>query len=180
MKTVVLKGYIDADLVSRTTEQIADILEKNKDESISLEIDSDGGNMAQAIKFLKYVKIYVEGTNGTYVSVKIVNAKSSAALVALSLGHKRVMKKDSVLELHRGTLQIEVKDIDVLTGRLVSGKLPEKTLAVLQDYTDRFLDLLKNFRIDSNPGSMAKLRLTGWLKLSAEECLRLGMVDELF
>jgi len=170
MTLVLLNDFIDNNLVQRIKEFIG--LQPTREEFV-LVIDSDGGNLSPAMDFVSYMKT-LEGV-GLHISVHIYNAKSMAAVIALSLGSNRRMSKTGSLELHRGSLTLEASDFDLETGKISS-----RVLSQFKMYDILLQRILIEYGISKEPKMMAELHGSGWLKLSPEKCLEFGLVQELF
>ncbi len=98
-----------------------------------------------------------------------------AALIALAVGNYREMERDGILSLHTGTFPLQPSDID--SEGMIDPMLKKEIL----DYATLFANTLQQFpKLWSDTHRMATLAATGWLRLSAPECLELGLVDELF
>lgn len=135
-----------------------------------LVIESNGGDIIPALDFVRKVReIDFQGCFG----VKIYQAASAAAFVALSLGDHREIKYDSSLELHRGRLQLEAADF------LHDGRVPETFLGPFQAYTCALDDLVERKGL-VDIMLLGEFHGTGWLKLSAEQCLEFGLVQVIF
>ena len=171
---VLLKGFLDREKIYAAVRDISLCLTMGEQEVI-LVIDSDGGNISPAVDFISFME-KSEKHGLSRLGVKIYNAKSMAALIAIAvtLPEYREMSEKTILEFHRGTLQLEASDFDLKTGQIS----PE----ILEQFVT-YNDILRaslGSRISDNQKLMAEFYASNWLRLSAERCLELGLVGKIF
>lgn len=181
LNSVLLSGRLTEKRLCQATREIQNIA-SGFDRSFNLVIDSDGGDMKPTIEFVEFLWTLT----GAYEKrsarkkldppvVKIYHAESAAAFIALAVKARKEMQKGSTLDLHRGALWIEATEID-----LDSGKLNDDTLGRLKQYEAYLKQALGENELLSDSKAMADLYGSGWLRLSADECLKRGIVQELF
>ena len=170
---VLLKGFLDRESIDEASREISVYLAEGEKELI-LVIDSDGGNISPAIDFIKDLEKAEK--SGILIRVRIYNAKSMAALIAIAVSCReyREVSKEAVIEFHRGTLQLEASDFDLKTGRIH----PE----ILEQFVtyNGILRASLGSKISDNQKLMAEFYASNWLRLSAEKCLELGLADKIF
>ena len=171
---VLLKGSLNREKINEAIRDISRCLMVGHQEVI-LVMDSDGGNISPAINFIEYIE-KAESHGLSTLRVRIYNAKSMAALiaVAVTLPEYREISRETILEFHRGTLQLEAPDFDHKTGQIS----PE----ILEQFVT-YNDILRaslGSKISDNQKLMAEFYASNWLKLSAERCLELGLVGKIF
>ncbi len=169
LNSVLLSGRLTEKRLCQATREIQNIA-REPDRSFNLVIDSDGGDMKPTIEFVEFL-----WATGYEPGVKIYHAESAAAFIALAVKAKKEMQRDASLDLHRGALWIEATEID-----LESGKLNEETLCRLKQYEAYLKQALGETGLLSDSKAMADLYGSGWLRLSADDCLARGIVQELF
>lgn len=160
-----MRGLLDKHLLDAVLAQLREAPAPR-----ALSIDSDGGQVGAALGFVTAVK--EAGLDDT-MTVRIHHAASAAAFVALSLGTHRLMRRGTTLDLHRGSLTLETVDYEF------DGKVPERLLARTRDYLAALDGLLQGFGL-YDPHLLGTFLGSGWLKLTDEQCLRFGLVQELF
>lgn len=166
--SVLLRGYLSKKEFEEAFQEI-DRFDLFDDEGeCILVVDSDGGDFQPAMEFVGKVREL-----GTRVLVKVYNAQSAAAFVALSLKHYAEMKGGTVMGFHRGFFKLEAPDISY------DGKVPEPKLLALREYNAELEGILSKCGV-KDPKLLAELYGRGWLNLSAELCLELGLVNRLF
>lgn len=137
-----------------------------------LVIDSDGGDSSALHGFIECIledqrtRAAAEGSD-----VKIYNAQSAAAVIALSLGCRREMAAGTLIGLHLPLVALNIGDVeddDRITPRILEGC--RKTEQVLERLINRHgLGERKSGFYSS-----------GWLRVTAEDCLSKGLVNALF
>jgi hypothetical protein len=103
--------------------------------------------------------------------VKIYEASSAAAYIALAIGGEREMAKKATLSLHRGEFILSPTKINP------EGKVDESLITEFKKYDMALVETLKSVKLDDRTD---KLYASDWLHLSAEECLMRGIVQRLF
>jgi ATP-dependent protease ClpP protease subunit len=172
MNIVPLKGYLTAPYVEGRKKEIHDLFSAGERE-VTLAVSSDGGLVSPTVSFIDDL-LELE-RRGLKVCVRIQNAKSMALVLALSFGGKRTMKRSTLLEFHLGSLHLEATDFDHRTGAILSPILVD-----FRRYEVLLQAILDKYGISKSKKMMAELYGSNWLSLNGTECLRLGLVDELF
>ncbi|OHB17285.1 MAG: hypothetical protein A2544_01650 [Candidatus Zambryskibacteria bacterium RIFOXYD2_FULL_43_10] len=149
-----------------------DILRINNEMFLSrynLVMKSHGGDIVSALNFVDWVQ-----SLGVKFSVKIYEAQSAAAFVAFSLADEIELHSFAEIGFHLGEIPVSINDI------MPNGQLPQTMRENLSRYTNAMSNLMKKLGIDMDKFLMAELCGSGWLRLSAKECLKRGMVQRLF
>ncbi|MDO8728286.1 MAG: hypothetical protein Q7K26_00175 [bacterium] len=149
-----------------------DILRIKNDTSVSqcnLVMQSHGGDIVSALNFVDWAK-----TLGIKFSAKIYEAQSAAAYVAFSLADEIELKSSAETGFHLGEIPLGVNDI------LPNGQIPQPMRENVSKYTNAMTNLMRKLGIDTDQFLMAELCGSGWLRLSAKECLERGLVQRLF
>ncbi|PIP55768.1 MAG: hypothetical protein CO183_01475 [Candidatus Zambryskibacteria bacterium CG_4_9_14_3_um_filter_42_9] len=167
INTVLLSGYLSNKVLEEAFQEIKNLDNGGRRECV-LVIDSDGGNFASALEFVEKVRELT-----IKFLVKAYNAQSAAAFIALSLRHYAELKRNTIIGFHQGVFKLEAPDISR------DGKVPERMLGELRMYNAELDKILKKCEI-KDPKLLAELHGSGWLNLSAHQCLELGVVNELF
>ena len=172
LNTILLVSLLTDDRLKQAAREIQ---EREAPRSFSLIIDSPGGDMKATIDFVVFLW-NAGGPESQLISgIKIYNADSAAAFIALAIPTYREMRKGATLGIHRGSVILEASEFDADTG-----VINQETLDRFKQhdaYLKRILDengLLKDKKL------MAELYGSGWLHLSADECLKRGIVKKLF
>ncbi len=126
-------------------------------------ITSEGGNGTKALEFIEKIK-----GSGLKFSAKIYHAESAAALIALASSEREIVKNGKLV-LHLGSVEIESCDISE------DGVIPEGYRVAAKKFRD---EMFKAAALP--PGNCVdKLLATNRLTLTAEECLKLGIVGRI-
>lgn len=172
INAVLISGEIDRERMYRAIGEIADIAVEAPSRKPVVVVDSDGGNAGSMYGFLDCI-LEDNPTQRSFehAEVKIYNAQSAAAIIALSIGRRRTMAARTQLGIH---LPLTTVDFD---GAGMDGRLfrPEGTAHAVE----RILGLMSRYGLDG-PEQRSQIFSTGWLRLSAEECHERGLVSELF
>jgi hypothetical protein len=172
INTVLLSGFLTKEKFTRAIEEIRLITIERM--FVSLIIASDGGDAVPAVNFIETVK-----SLGRF-EVKIYEASSTAAFIALALGgrrgsgEKREMSKDAILGIHRGEIRLSPSQISP------DGKIDEKLTKAFKSYDIALVEILAEAGFNNSKDLMAELYATDWIRLPAEECLKRNIVQRLF
>lgn len=166
---VLLSGQLNR---SRLKQAIDEIDHMAINEQYCLVIDSFGGDMKPTVDFVKYL---LDTGKQRLTNIKIYNAESAAALIALSVSVYREMRKDAKLSIHVGSLILEASGFDS-EGKILS----KETINKFRQYRDCLDQILEECKLSCDKKLMAELYGSNWLRLSPEECLRRGIVQRLF
>lgn len=169
LNSVLLSGRLTEKRLCQAVREIQNIT-NGSDHSFNLVIDSDGGDMKPTIDFVEFLWATRHSP-----AMKIYRAESAAAFIALAVKGQKELQKDASLDIHRGALWIEATEVDLKTG-----KLNDEMLSRLQQYEVYLKQVLRDVDLLSDSKAMADLYGSGWLRLSADECLKRGIVQELF
>ena len=173
MNSVLLSGPIDRERANIVLNDLKMTMKEGVRE-ITLEIDSDGGETSATLDMISKINAWQEYW-GVNLVVLIKNAKSSAALLALSVGSSKKIEKFAEITLHRGELHLQASDFDRETGVITN---PE-VMKIFDAYTAELGKVLSKYGLSQNKRIMAVLYATDWLVLTDESCLHLGIVSEI-
>ncbi len=171
MRKVLFRGFLDTVYLEKNKQKIRDLFVRGERE-ILLVVESKGGLVSPTISLIDELLQMQE--EGLRVNVLIRDAKSMALVLALSFNGKKSMSKRACVEFHLGSLRLEASDFDHATG-VISTSI----LASFWRYEILLQSLLDKYEISKSKKWMAKLYGSGWLTLTDEESLQLGLVDEL-
>lgn len=167
INSVLVEGHLTDSLLEETCREIGDVARAGM-KSCTLIVKSHGGDMVPAMKFVAAARALP-----LEFDVKVYNAQSAAAFVALSLRHCAEMKRGTVMGFHRGYLKVEEPDIST------SREVPKAMYEALLEYNGELDALLERNGV-SDPKLLAQFYGGGWMMLSADECLKYGIVQRLF
>lgn len=173
--SILISGDLDNERLYRVLGELADLgTTTTPDPELVLVIESNGGNCLSLRSFLECASADDRTRKAlAKAGVKIYNAQSAAAVIALSVGRYREMAAGTAIGLHLPLLPVDLFDVDG-DNRLVGLKFEEcrKTMEVVEEVTRRFgLD---------EPKLKSELHESGWLRLPALECLERGFVHRIF
>jgi hypothetical protein len=173
IQAVLISGEIDEARMYRALGELADIsAARSPSQSPVVVVDSDGGSAEKTYAFLEH--IFEDATARSaaeQADVKIYNAQSGAAIVALSIGQRRVMAAGTYLGFHLPVMTVRWDEVGG-DGRMCRAETGAR-------YVERTLALMNRYGLDS-PEQRSQILSTGWLRLSADECRKRGLVGALF
>lgn len=171
METVLLQGYINNDLATSTLQKIKQLM--NNQNLLKLEIDSDGGEVTATLGLIDNIqRLEAEGLS---LEIFITKASSCAALLALSVGSRKTIRRNASISLHTGQLEnVPLSLIDLKTG-----SVSEQVLKAVREYSERLREVLSRLGVARHTKLMSILYATDWLVLSDKACLSLGIVSEI-
>ena len=173
INAVLISGEIDRDRMYRALGELAEIAAKEaQSRKPVVVVDSMGGHIEPTCGFLDSVLEDIQTRRSLeQADVKIYNAQSAAAVIALSIGRRRTMAAGTELVVHLplATVQFDGAGMD---GRLYRPEGPAH-------WVERTLGLMSRYGLDG-PAQRSQLFSAGWLRLSADECHERGLVSELF
>jgi hypothetical protein len=175
IQSVLISGELDEARLARALGELADLGSAPVSaRNPVIVIDSDGGYVSALGGFLECV--FADQRTRSLVErarVKIYNAQSAAAIIALSFGGYREMAAGTSLGFHLPLLTLNIGDADrddrIAPRILESSQESELCLEQLMDRYGLNEPMLKS-----------ELYRSGWLRLTADECLRRGFVQALF
>ena len=173
--SVLISGALDEERLYRVLGELADLgTAQTADLELVLVIDSDGGNCGSLRSFLECATAD-DRTRAALANagVKIYNAQSAAAVIALSFGRYREVAPETAIGLHLPLLPVDMSFVDA-DDRLVEFKFEScrKTVEIVEE-------VMRRFGLDE-PKLKAELHESGWLRLPAQECLKRGIVHRVF
>ena len=173
LNTVLLSGHLTEEKLKLVAQEIK---EREPPRQFSLIIDSQGGDMKPTLDFVEFLWKNGGSDNHFLSGVKIYNAESAAAFIALAVPIYREMRISAVLGIHRGSVILEASDFNLQNGQVEN----QETLNRFEKYSTYLKCALDQGNLSSDPKLMAELYGSNWLRLSAEECLKRGIVQKLF
>jgi hypothetical protein len=166
--SVLLRGWLSKESLTKSFIEVENLTTLKRRKRVSLIIESCEGDAEAAVDFIRRCK----EQNLEYL-IKIYEAKSAAALIAISLGDYREMWSKAELALHRPEFRLSPTQISP------DGKVDESVLKSFKRYDDLLVQSLKAVGLDRKHLT-SKLYATDWLRLSSAECVAWGVVQVLF
>ena len=105
--------------------------------------------------------------------VKIYNAQSAAAIIALFVGRYREMAADTAIGLHLPLLTVDPFSVDA------DNHLTGCSLESCRTTVELVEGVMRRCGLDE-PELKSELHQSGWLRLAAAECSKRGLVNRLF
>lgn len=171
MKSVFLSGTINEKAADEITASLKNLVESGEQE-ILIEIDSNGGETTPTLKLIERTKAWE--ALGIKFHLIIKDAKSCAAIFALSIGATRKIHSGGSISLHKGGLNLEASDFDTKTWTI------NPNLRVLfMEYTKALEAVLTMHKIAQHKKLMLSFEAFNWLVLSDKTCQQLGIVSEI-
>lgn len=173
IQAVLISGEIDEARMYHALGELADIsAARSPYQSPVVVVDSDGGSAEKTYAFLEHIFEDAPARSAAeQADVKIYNAQSGAAIVALSIGQRRVMAAGTHLGFHLPVVTVRWDQVD-RDGSMWRAEACAR-------YVERTLSLMNRYGVDG-PEQRSQIFSTGWLRLSADECRKRGLVDALF
>ena len=160
-RKMIMVGGISESMLQSFCAHLA-VLEGKSKQPIILELSSPGGNAYDALAFAARIR-----TSSCVISVCAYGLVASAAVLVLAAGKKRLMSKEAWVMVHEDSGSIDGNTTDT-----------RKWAAHMERLEYQWADLLSE---------MTKTSATKWRGLhnqtkylTADECLELGLVDEIF
>lgn len=168
INSVLLQGFLAKEQLKQSLAEIREISLKQK--TISIVISSNAGDAVYAVEFVEAAR----GLAHAHYEVKIYEASSTAAYIALALGEEKEMSRNATLKIHRGEMRLSPSQISP------EGKIDEDLVNNFKRFDRSLVDVLKKTKLNEDQDLMSRLYATDWLCLSARECFRRGIVQRLF
>lgn len=170
---ITLQGWIDDPATKRVIDQIRIGIESDGIKMVEIEIDSEGGETVPALELISNINELRQ--SGLRVIIVVKDAKSCAALIALSTADVLKMHGCGTISIHRGTINsLEATDFNPYTGLI-----NQDVLKIFTEYSKKLLMILEIWGLTKRKKLMSTLYATNWLVLDAETCLQLGIVSEI-
>jgi hypothetical protein len=176
IRTVLISGRITKAQLERRLQEVREICtHSSADQKLVFVFDSPGGDGFASRTFVESLlhddstRYFVERAE-----VKIYCAYSAAAYLAFSVGSLREIEAEGKIGFHMGELNVDFWEIDK------EGRLSTPLLEKYRLFHEALLKLLATLRLASDPKLNAELWASGWLYLTAEECLERRLVHGLF
>lgn len=157
-------GEIDDTCYREFVESFDGMVEMLDGEDIYIELCSDGGRAIIALAFYDKIRAY-KGD----VHITATGEASSAAIIILAAGDTRAMTKNAWVLVHEDVVAFDTED-----PRVTQAEKNIKTARRLEDQWNKLL------------ASRTKVSAEKWAELhkseaylSAEECLKLGLINKI-
>jgi ATP-dependent protease ClpP protease subunit len=173
LNTVLLSGHLTEEKLKQA---VREIQEREPPRQFSLIIDSTGGDMKPTLDFVEFLWASGGPKGKLIAGVKIYNAESAAAFIALSVPTYREMRRGTGLGIHRGAVVLEASEFDLEGGKVSN----TETIDRFKKHDAYLKKILDQCGLSTDSKSMAELYGSNWLRLSAKECLERGIVTRLF
>jgi ATP-dependent protease ClpP protease subunit len=160
MRTLNIIGDIDAESYANFVTELRE-LEAESNDDIEIELNSEGGIALDAIAFSSRMRV-----SPCKFTIKAYGLVGSAAVLILASGDKRIMTRESWLYVH--------EDQNPKVRESTSEK--EKAAKQMRRFENQWNQLLE-FYTKTSAELWADLHRKD-LFISAEECVTLGIVDE--
>jgi hypothetical protein len=174
IQSVLISGEINEPRMYRAVGELADIsAARSPSRQPVIVVDSDGGSVEKTYAFLEH--LFDDAATRSVVEqsdVKIYNAQSGAAIIALSIGQRRVMSAGTHLGLHLPLVTLRWDQVGE-DGRMWHAE------TLVRSGAERTLALMSRYGLDGAE-QKSQILSTGWLRLSADECRKRGFVEGLF
>ena len=174
--SVLITGFLNDARLDRVLGEILDIGAAGEPNGkLVVVFDSEGGTLPALLAFMECVledaptRALIERAD-----VKIYEAHSAAALLAFWMGGRREMAAGTRIGFHLPLLTLQFWDVD-RDGRRVDAGIVKRC----REYEALLARLMEQYGL-SEPELRTELYSSGWLYLTAEECVRRGLVHELF
>lgn len=160
-RKIILVGAIDEASYRQFSEDMRALEDDNPDGTISIDLSSTGGSAYDALAYCGRMR-----TSDCHIIVRAYGFVASAAVLVLAAGDKRVMTTEAWVMVHEDSDELsgEVRELERETKHM--RRLEEQWASLLADRT----------RITADEWARMHKETT---YLSATECFRLGLVDEL-
>lgn len=167
VNSILLRGWLSKESIVMSAAELTALKLAGQNKA-DLVIDSTEGDAEAAVAFVEFCReIRLD------LSIKIYEAKSAAALIAISIDSYREMSRDKELGLHRPDFRVSPTQVDQ------DGKIDKPILEKFKQYDTMLLASMKRVGLGDSAFT-TPLHATDWLCLPAEVCLRLGIVHRLF
>lgn len=179
IRTILISGLITDKRLRCVLQELRDIAARaSADDRVVLLFDSPGGDICAVVNFLQAIERDAGLRSlAQQAEIKIYEAHSAAALLAFSLGSRREIAAKAKAAFHLGQITVQVGDPTQLEpGGLVSVPV----LAPWLKYRSMVAELTKRLGLASDSKLDTELWATGRLELTAEECLKRGLVQRIF
>src|SRR3989344_5702081 len=163
LPVVLLSDELDRQTLTVVKNHLRRLAKQSPGSRCMLVIQSKGGGGVSAVDFVNYTS-----SLDLKFSAKIYEAKSAAAFIAFSLADDLELFSFTEIGFHLGEIRVNANDVS-------SNEMIAKMRKDLKRYDAAMSNLMKKLRIDTDKFLMAELQGSGWLYLSAKECLKRGM-----
>jgi len=162
----------------KSSAQVMSEIANSDHHRVTLVIKSDGGEIDSALELIRKINHWRNDvTIQRAVSVHIYEAKSVAAVIALSIAEPEdiAIHTEGTIAFHRGTLILEYSDYDLETGVIRT-----EVLDVMKTYREMLWNILERHSLDKDSNLMAEFFGSNWLRFDAKACLAHGLAGTIF
>jgi hypothetical protein len=179
IRTILISGWLTKGRLDQVLEELRHIASNsNPDDRLTFVFNSPGGAWRPVRRFLGTVlgeeqtRLLVE-----QAEIKIYEAHSVAAFLAFTLGSVRELAVDTKISLHVGKIEAQFGNPDYIDqdGRLATWIFDEA-----REYSSALYSLFERLGLNADPVLGDKIGACGGLELSAQDCLRRGLVNRTF
>lgn len=152
---------IDIESYKEFSNSLTKIENEHEGLPITLELNSEGGDIYTALAFAARIRL-----SPLKINITVYGFVASAAIIILASGERREMAKEAWVMVHDSS--------DKLKGSLTDLERESKHLRRLED---QWVGLMEE--LTGTPASMWSELQAKTTYLNAEECLKLGLVDKI-
>lgn len=167
--TILLSGYLTEEKFGEMWRELGiyQKLAPGELPHLHLVIDSTGGVADAALETVRRIQ-----TLGFQCSAKIYRAYSAAAFIALSAG-ERDMVRSGIIEINLGSAEVDSATL------ITKEKVPATIIAQARRWRMAMSEVLNKCGFPDDGKYMSRLLAQNRLRLTAEECLALGIVPRI-
>ena len=180
IRTILISGLLTKERLDRVFEELRHVAaDTSGTDNLVVVVNSTAGSSVAALRFIENVlddermRCLAERAE-----VKIYEAQSVATLIAFAFGTTRELSTEGKICFDLGERIVQVGNPDHYDQ---DGCLTPQFVERGQAYIDSVLKLLRRLGLDADPDlEMRFWAAEGRLDLSAQECLRRGIVSRVF
>jgi hypothetical protein len=174
-----ISGWLTKERLDQIIEELRNIASNSSpDDKLTFVFNSPGGEWRPVLKFLG-TALGEERTRSLveHAEIKIYEANSVAAFLAFTLGSGRELAADTKISLDVGKIEAQFGNPDHIDqdGRLATWIFDE-----WREYRSAVYSLVERLGLNADPILSTRMAACGGLELSAQECLRRGLVSRTF
>ncbi|GEM_PF-2573498 len=170
--TILLQGYLTTEKLREAAREMAryrQLYENDSNEprgELSLVIASEGAVATEALALSDDMKSLF------FTTAKIYRAESAAALIALA-AEKREMVRNGIFTISLGMAEVD-------SGTLITPeKVSDQVIEQAKQFRNKVFERLEHLGFPKTGPLMNKLLTQNQLSLTADECLKLGVVERI-
>lgn len=180
IRTILISGLLTQERLDRVFEELRHVAaDTSATDNLAVVVNSTAGSSVAALRFIENVlgdeqmRCLAERAE-----VKIYEAQSVATLLAFAFGTTRELSAEGKIGFDLGERIVQVGNPDHYEQ---DGCLTPQFLERWQAYKDAVLQLMRRLGLDADPDlNMRFCAAECRLDLSAQECLRRGLVSRVF